>query len=400
VAVRATISVGILLLAPASGFGQDTLTVAADNAPVWPSPVALEEELRLGTLDGAEHEVFGRVVGVVGLADGTTFVADGQVPAIYRFGPAGDFLGQVGREGAGPGEYRRINEMTALSADRIVVQDVRGRKGIVYQSDGTLDAEFRFESGLNSVLPTFYTDRLDRAYVKAVDRASFTPSPTGVVEDWDLLWIRMELSGEVVDTIRPPPEDREGPVYTMITPDGPRYPYTVETVSTISPRGYLVWGRTDEYAFFRRLSDGRIVRISRHAERLPVNSGERGQFEEISAYFEDRGDSDYPPVPDVKPFFRVLSADIDGRIWVQRYTTPYEYAYTQKEIEERGDRPLMEWREVQVYDVFEPEGRYLGRVELPRRTRLAFVRDDRLWAIELGELEEPYVVRYRLRLGG
>lgn len=397
---RIAFLVGVAFLLSHPLLGQDTLRVAADNRPVWPPPVELVEELRLGALDGAEHEVFGRVVGVVGLEDGTTWVADGQAPIIYRYGPGGEFLGAVGREGSGPGEYQRINQMTAFPGNRVAVQDVRSMKGIVYRSDGTLHTEFRLESGLNSVDPTFHTDTLGRAYVKAMDRNSFTPSPTGVVEDVEYLWIRIDVLGEVTDTIRPPAEDPSGPVYTVITPDGARHPYTVETVSTFSPAGYLVWGRNDEYAFYRALSDGRVVRVSRRAERPNVTAEEREQFERISAYLERPGDSSYPPIPGAKPIFRTLSADIDGRVWVQRYTTSYNYKYSQAEREERGDRPLIEWREAQVYDVFEPAGRFLGTVELPRRTQLQFARGDRLWAVQVGEFDEPYVVRYRLRPAG
>jgi hypothetical protein len=53
-----------------------------------------------------------------------------------------------------------------------------------------------------------------------------------------------------------------------------------------------------------------------------------------------------------------------------------------------------------VADVIEPGGRYLGTVRFPNeRTTLAWATGATLWVVESGELDEGYVVRYRIEAG-
>lgn len=52
-----------------------------------------------------------------------------------------------------------------------------------------------------------------------------------------------------------------------------------------------------------------------------------------------------------------------------------------------------------TYDVFDPGGAYLGRVEAPDEARLLAASGDTAWALEFGELDEAHVVAFELRLG-
>lgn len=393
----------LLITVSRASAGQDTLTVVADNPPVWGSDLRLEERVRVGALEGEGFEVFGDVEGVVADSRGTMYVGDDQALAVRMFDADGSYRGTLGREGDGPGEFRAVNGVALLPGDRVIVQDTRRARAIVYAPDGTFDSEFQLFSGLFSVDVTFQTDTLGHTYVRALDRSKMgPPDPDGVVDEWHEIWIRHGPGGDVLDSIPVPQEDAEGPAMTFTTPSGPRYPYTVETLSAISPAGYLIWGRNDQYAFHRSLPDRRIVRVSKTDDRPEVSPEERREWEAILAHLERRNRSeDYPPPPDRKPYFRSLSADIQGRVWIQRYTEwTHRYEYSPQELEARGDRPTLELRESQTFDVFEPEGRLLGTVRLPPGSQLAFARDDQVWAVVEGALGEQYVVRYALVGGG
>lgn len=371
---------------------QDTLWVSADNAPVWGSDVELVEELRIGRLDGEEFETFGGIGGVVVVGD-VIHVTDWQIPAIRRFSLDGSYLGDLGGRGEGPGELLRVNGIAVLGGERVVVQDVRRGRAIVFGSDGEHLFEFPLFTGLNSVFPTLYADVHGNTYVKAVDWSD----PADGLDNRPTLWIRHNEAGHVTDTVWVGRRDPVGPAYTLTGASGPRFPLTVDNQAVVSPLGYVVWGRTDRYAFFRELPDGRIVGVSRAADPLNPSAEEKRQWREFSEHFERSGNSDpYPAVPDVKPFFRRLCADEMGRIWVERYVEPYEYEYSAEERAQRGNRPLYTWREPQVFDVFEPAGRFLGTVRLPVQTRLAFASEDRLWAIERGSFGEEYLVQYAI----
>ena len=60
--------------------------------------------------------------------------------------------------------------------------------------------------------------------------------------------------------------------------------------------------------------------------------------------------------------------------------------------------PPARWREPPVFDVFEPDGRFLGMLTLPVRARLMQARGDQVWAIDRDELGVEYVVRYGIEL--
>ena len=102
-------------------------------------------------------------------------------------------------------------------------------------------------------------------------------------------------------------------------------------------------------------------------------------------------------IPAVKPVFRRLHADLDGRVWVQLHTRGEPYDPPPETP--RPGRPQLapiRWRERVVWDVFAPDGKYLGQVELPFRTEFAEARGNKVWAIQRGEDDEQYVVRYRI----
>jgi hypothetical protein len=66
-----------------------------------------------------------------------------------------------------------------------------------------------------------------------------------------------------------------------------------------------------------------------------------------------------------------------------------------------GFRPNR-FREPVVFDVFEPDGRYLGRVDAPEGFSVfpqPIFRGDRIWAVLRDELDVAYVVRYRISAG-
>jgi tricorn protease-like protein len=59
-------------------------------------------------------------------------------------------------------------------------------------------------------------------------------------------------------------------------------------------------------------------------------------------------------------------------------------------------RPVITWRTPTVYEVFDQDGRFLGRVAFPPRTTLMEADGNTVWAIGRNEDDLPAVSRYRI----
>ena len=157
-------------------------------------------------------------------------------------------------------------------------------------------------------------------------------------------------------------------------------PFSGGLVWQPSPAG-TIWALiTDQYRLFELTPDGDTLRtITRAFTPLPVTAEDRASIPEQLKWFTDQGGRiDPSKIPDTKPpagFFFIDDAD---HIWVQ-VTMPDE--------EDNG----------RVFDIFDPDGRYLGAVRLPfTLPGSPIFRDGALYAVTVDELEVPYVVRARI----
>ena len=73
------------------------------------------------TGDDDSGVIFGVIVGIADDNDGRVHVLDGQLSTIHTFGPDGEHLTTLNREGEGPGECRRPSDICMLGADRFAL---------------------------------------------------------------------------------------------------------------------------------------------------------------------------------------------------------------------------------------------------------------------------------------
>jgi hypothetical protein len=116
-----------------------------------------------------------------------------------------------------------------------------------------------------------------------------------------------------------------------------------------------------------------------------------------------------PATPETKPPFRNVYAGEEGRIWVQLSQPAVEIPDDREDearsagaapsgAQPRAPRPSR-FREPIVFDVFEPDGTYLGRVRTPDGFSISpdpIFRGDLVWAIRRDELDVPQIVRFRM----
>lgn len=387
--------IGFAVLFPpdaGGGIPQDTTVIVADAPPLWGEGLSLVEELRIGALEGSVEEAFGRVTAVVPAVDGSLLIVDEMTPTVSRFSNTGDFIESLGRGGEGPGEYRRISGLDVLPDGSFVFADARLSRISWLSPDWLEEASMPFAGGFFTTRRTTQIGKEGSVYFHRI-----LLEPGVSLTDAPMVSLAYRPGQRRPDTIYPPPEEKEGPSYAVGTVDGWRFPFTVRTISWMSPHGYLVWARNDDYNLHLELQGGRVLQIRRPVTRLPVSGGEWQQWMGVSNGFQRSRGTRHERIPNWKPFFRDLWVDSDGRIWVERYVKAEKYEYTQGELEGRDSRfPLNVWREPTVFDVFAPAGAFLGEITLPPRTSLMYAKGDQLWAVQTGDFDESYVVRFRI----
>lgn len=90
---------------------------------------------------GDSNYVFGAILDAVYLSDGRIALLDVIQRKVLVFSGSGEFIGSVGREGTGPGEFISPFSMTALSGGGFAVSDVQQGKVAFFNSDLELDKE-------------------------------------------------------------------------------------------------------------------------------------------------------------------------------------------------------------------------------------------------------------------
>lgn len=183
-----------------------------------------------------------------------------------------------------------------------------------------------------------------------------TTEPRAQGQEWHFGLIRVSSEGSVVDTV-PLPLEGGAQSFVLLTPEGPLLPFIPMVRYAWSPLGYLVAGSNEDYSLnLLRISEP-VVRIEREFTPVRLGGGERDQWAAWARFFERRpeprggGPRRSYEIPKIKPAYRELRIDGEGRIWVHRYVKAVA-----RDVQPRaaGDErpPPLTWREEPTYDVF------------------------------------------------
>lgn len=338
------------------------------------------EELRIGQMEGDEEYVFGAINYIAIGTDDQIFVSDWQIPIVRMYDSDGTFLRKIGREGRGPGEYSVIMGLKTFQDGRVAVWDIGNLRVVIFNGDGDFLNVFPVEVSLHSA-DVFETDTDGHIYV----RNRTDPDPT--LPNWILGWQKYNSRGELTDTLHIPPDPTVHPqTFVLFTASGNAYPFISRPMSALSPLGYLITGTNNEYTITLHKPDGDLI-IKRDFEPVTVTDGEKEQWKKWIDYYNVSHS-----VPDIKPVFKKIMTDMQGRIWVWRYV---DAVYTEENIGPHYG-PESKWWEPPIFDVFNPDGSYYARVELPFEANFHEAKDNQVWALVKGEFDELYVVRYQL----
>lgn len=372
------------------GGGGDTSPGAAGET------VGVVEELRVGGLDGPEELTFGYVYALAPTPDGGFYAFDAMIPRIRRYDPQGRWMGDVGRGGEGPGEYRQVTGMRVLPDGRLAVWDPGNRRVSYYDPEGEVVGSWLASEAMGS--SALALDDQGGLYTWAAD------PDAGMVESADGIqgfWARFDPDGTVERLVRFPPEESVGPYYVLSGRGGYYRPFNVMTLNTMGADGSYYEVRNDAYRIRHLHPDGTETFIVREEPRVRLTPEERAEWTAYSESFAERTPEmrdRFFPIPEVKPYIRHLLVDVEGRLWVSRYTRAVHLPYSPEEAADRAEEGLNSytWRDEPLWDVFSPDDEYLWSVTLPFKTTLVEASGDTVWGIQGGSFREDYVVRFRL----
>jgi hypothetical protein len=381
----------------------DTVIVQTLGGSVWGATADLVAELTIGSFEGPDEYTFGQILSLAVAPDGAVYVFDSHAPALRKYAPDGTYLMTVGRAGGGPGEYRMPDAGLAVLPDgRVLLRDPGNTRISVYSPDGEyLDAWRIRGSGTSRPL---FKDLHTNAYTQIV------LNPEDEVTEWRFGLVRYGPSGIPGDTLPAPTWEYRTPGIVARDAVGGRgtthkyLPFAPRVWWAYSPLGYMVGGVPTDYCFDLFLARGRVLRIERTDWRpVPLAEDERIEHEQIVTARMRRTDPTWrwtgPRIPDTKPPYTGLFVGELGRIWVLLHQEAQKVDPDVTSARDPGAIPQPTWIEPVAFDVFEPDGRYLGMVRAPEgfsTNPTPVMRGDTVWAVVRGELDVPYIVRLHI----
>jgi len=321
-----------------------------DN-PATPSGgrVTLEPELmwRVGGESDADDEFFGVVRNAVVDASGTTYLLDEQLNEVRAFDASGEFLTSFGREGQGPGELSRPRELLLLPDGRIGVLNGRPTKITTYLTDGALGGDATIGSGEEHLGFVFEAQSAGGhlacvRHVMAMGDKTTTSTRSLVSFNPD-----GSIHRVYKEDTREQPQSGGGRRGMRIMIDG-----SFVSAWAIGPDGRMyIAPHQDQYLIEVYDVDGALLHtIRRDYERFARSEKEMDREREQQRAAAERmgGDVGQREIDAFTPDVLALLAREDGELWVQ--------SGEGRSMDNEGA--------LAVYDVYDPDGRFVRQVEL------------------------------------
>ncbi|MEX0893485.1 MAG: hypothetical protein WEB88_15065 [Gemmatimonadota bacterium] len=378
--------------------------IVENSQPEWSAGdgwrVAARPRLVLGGDEaaGIDHLMQGGVR-ARGLADGRIVVAQYQPVSLRWFSPDGALLASAG-QGQGPGEFRYVSFVAAVQGDTVVAFDARLGRWSVFDEAGalvravTLDSQER--RGLGSLLAAF--GPLDALVAHSYTAPEQDAEPN-LRFPYTVETVRLEPLA--ADTVLSLPGAETFFVYVAYPLTWSRSPPFARGAYVAGSMTGFVAGISDQDEVRRFSPTGELTHIIRRTAPLPpvddraidrAMAADRSRHEEEVAGYPPSFPADNRRMiqgaftryvdevrhPSTMPAFSGLMLSRDGILWVRDYHPPWE-----------SDAP-------DTWQVFSPDGRWLGPVEMPAGFTVQDVGPGYVLGIERDEYDVVTVVVYDL----
>lgn len=365
--------------------------VANPVAGLWTEATAwkLEEELRIGVVDGDPMREFGFIAGLAVDDSGRIYVLDSMARQIRIFDPGGRFVNAFGRRGSGPGELSSPSAVLIGGGDTILVPDVRNGRVQRFLTDGSPAGHSPMDLARGFPLSWATRDGLLLEELRPHPSSASGEAPPALV-------LLRDGRGRVVDTLLEMEESgalqyRNGMAHMVAFSPEPRW--------TLLEDGRLASGRLSAYRLEIRDRNGRLERVvTKSFERKPLRDSDRRALRERIRESYGRGPLSADREHMIRtmefgthfPAFASLFGGPHGTLWVQRALQVS--SFEPHEMAGFGLHAIA----APEYDIFDREGRYVGAITPPRGFDPMMARGEHLYGVQRDDLDVQYVVRLRV----
>ena len=389
----------------------DVTTVVNESGSVWGGRASLVEEASIGVDAGEDPYMFGQVTSVWATGD-EIYVVDEDVPAVRVYDRSGTWLRDIGGPGQGPGEYQRPYRVARRADGTIFVSERGGvMRILVYDASGEYLDTWTWTASVFLIRQQMVVTHDGTPYLEAIELERGVPteeeSRYGMQAGGPEGKVGAFREFPRLDVPDPSLTYMDGRMVTLL-------PFAPVTRRTMLPSGALVYGVGTEYRITIESIDGAKTIVERRYEPVAILPEERAAHEHFLTARIRSSDPGWTwsgrPIPEHKPAFEAIYPARDDRLLLSRKgtglrigdpdcaedPTPDDFLAAQRE-----NRTLSVcWRDPLIWDVFGPDGRYLGELEVPDVPVVAdpFLDGDTLVLAVEDEAGIIRVKRYRVEL--
>ena len=357
------------------------VSIVENTEPAWGEgekwSVTPEPLLSIGEVDGPDEYILYHALNPIRLPDGTIVVGNNGSQELRFYDGEGRFITRTGSAGEGPGEFRTVFRIWRLGPDSLAVVDLQLHRISVFGLDGTFARVFRLGEGSGDILfpEGMFGDGTILVSKSLGDVGDF--SELGPVRD-RYEYRRYGREGELLSPLPTLPGSE---LYRGVGADGsgfttdPEHGIMVRVVAA-TDRWFYCGG--DRFEIQERNPEGALIRIFR------LDRERRATPQEVFDDWEERLQRMRPqarqvwgsvPVSEMLPTYEQLLVDRRGNVWMAEY------------------RVL---EEAHVWQVFDPEGHWLGSVTLPDGGRISEIGEDYVLGVWRDEMDVETVRMYGL----
>jgi hypothetical protein len=324
------------------------------SIPGVPTRIQLKQDLCIGDEEGVEDFVFSQIRSVQVDEEDNIYVLDSKEVCVKVFDKNGQHMRTFGERGQGPGEIQFPTRMHLVAGKEILIYDSGNTRLSYYSLDGKCLREIStgkhfFSRAIPDSKGNIITQLLipGDKFVNEVKKFDSNLNPIVTI-------------GSVEQEITPN-------VLNMVTP----------TLNVrVMKNDNIAWGYSEKYEIFVVSPEGKTMRKI-VKDYKPVKITEKDREELIKEQFGDQGAPSGYKLEFPKnhyPYYFFICGD-EGRIYVRTYEKDKEGNF--------------------IYDVFDPEGRYIAKFSLPEIDFLYVVKNNKMYSM-VWEDEKgiPVVKRY------